>query len=216
MHALIRNSRSRAVSESIPARGAGTDMRESLLNAAFEEILRSGFQAAGLSAVLRRAGATKGALYHHFENKDALGLAVIDERVREEVFDAWLRELEAHRDPVDALQAGLAALCDAATEVTVSRGCTLENLSTEMSPVSEAFRERIQGIYRDWRALVRRALERGIKRGYVAADVSPADEAMMFVVALQGCTVLAKNERSLETYRACLGKLAGRLDALRA
>ena len=53
--------------------------RELLLEAAFWEIFRSGFQAASLDAILKETGVTKGALYPHFPSKAALGHAVIDE-----------------------------------------------------------------------------------------------------------------------------------------
>jgi len=56
--------------------------RQKLLSAAFEEIYRSGFQAASLDRILAKAGVTKGALYHHFIDKAALGYAVVDEVVK--------------------------------------------------------------------------------------------------------------------------------------
>ena len=47
--------------------------RERLLQAAFREVYRSGFQSARLDAVLATGGVTKGALYYHFGSKEALG-----------------------------------------------------------------------------------------------------------------------------------------------
>jgi AcrR family transcriptional regulator len=45
-----------------------------LLEAAFQEIHRSGFRSADLDAILATAGETKGALCYHFDNKEALGM----------------------------------------------------------------------------------------------------------------------------------------------
>src|SRR5271156_2611915 len=53
--------------------------RERLLQAASREIYRSGFQSASLDTILAVAGVTKGALYYHFDSKEALGYAVVDE-----------------------------------------------------------------------------------------------------------------------------------------
>lgn len=53
--------------------------RERLLQAAFREIYRSGFQSASLDTILAAAGVTKGALYYHFDSKEALGYAVVEE-----------------------------------------------------------------------------------------------------------------------------------------
>jgi TetR/AcrR family transcriptional repressor of nem operon len=53
--------------------------RQRLLQAAFQEVYHTGFQGSDLETILDGAGVTKGALYHHFENKEALGYAVVDE-----------------------------------------------------------------------------------------------------------------------------------------
>lgn len=44
---------------------------------------RHGFQAASLNNILAKTGLTKGALYHHFPDKDRLGYAVIEEVIRD-------------------------------------------------------------------------------------------------------------------------------------
>jgi AcrR family transcriptional regulator len=54
--------------------------RERLLQAAFREIHRSGFQSASIDTILAATNVTKGALYHHFESKEALGYAASDWR----------------------------------------------------------------------------------------------------------------------------------------
>ncbi len=80
--------------------------RKSLLEAAFQEIYQSGFQAASLDNILSKAGVTKGALYHHFGSKRELGYAVVDELIRERVLDRWVRPLEHAANPIDGLLAG--------------------------------------------------------------------------------------------------------------
>jgi len=45
--------------------------RERLLQAAFREVYRYGFQSAGIDTILAATNVTKGALYHHFKSKEA-------------------------------------------------------------------------------------------------------------------------------------------------
>jgi AcrR family transcriptional regulator len=66
-----------------------------LLRAAFREVYPSGFRTADVDAILAAAGVTKGALYHHFESKEALGHAVVDEVIAEMNRDKWLRPLRS-------------------------------------------------------------------------------------------------------------------------
>src|SRR5580693_284248 len=77
--------------------------RERLLQAAFREVYRSGFQSAGLDAILTAAGVTKGALYHHFGSKEALGYAIVEEIIAPDNRGQWLSPLLNCKDPVEAL-----------------------------------------------------------------------------------------------------------------
>jgi len=58
------------------------DTRCILINAAFQEIHRVGFNKASLKNMLDQTDLTKGALYHHFPNKKALGYAIVNEILR--------------------------------------------------------------------------------------------------------------------------------------
>src|SRR5271156_5728676 len=77
--------------------------RERLLQAAFREVYRSGFQSAGLNAILANARVTKGALYHHFSSKEVLGYAIVEEIIGPDNRGQWLRPLQKCKDPIDAL-----------------------------------------------------------------------------------------------------------------
>ncbi len=45
---------------------------ESLLSAAVEEFVEKGYSGASMEAIAKRAGVSKGGLYHHFPNKEVL------------------------------------------------------------------------------------------------------------------------------------------------
>lgn len=55
-----------------PARG---DARDALLDAALALVRRHGWAATSVDQLCRAAGVTKGAFFHHFESKEALGVA---------------------------------------------------------------------------------------------------------------------------------------------
>ena len=119
--------------------------RQKLLMAAFEEIYRSGFQAASVDTILAHAGVTKGALYRHFPDKSALGRAVVDEVVRGFLLQRWGIDLLAQNegDPITALQQILRGRARQLTAREVELGCPLSNLAQEMSPLDERFRRRV-------------------------------------------------------------------------
>jgi AcrR family transcriptional regulator len=191
--------------------------REKLLRAAFEEIYRRGFQAASLDTILDQAGVTKGALYHHFPTKAALGYAVVEEVVTELLLERWLGVLDAQvGDPVTALQRTLRHRAATLTAREIELGCPLNNLAQEMSPLDERFRRSINATFDAWREGFARALARGQAEGTVRRDVDAGQVAAFVVAAVEGSYGLAKNARSGAMVRANLDLLATFLESLRA
>ena len=135
--------------------------RERLLQAAFREVYRSGFQSAGLDAILAAAGVTKGALYHHFGSKEALGYAIVEEIIAPDNRGQWLSPLENCEDPIDALIGAVQGL--SVQPEAVRGGCPLINLAQEMSPLDAGFRQRLATIFRNWQDGVAAALRDGQK-----------------------------------------------------
>lgn len=190
--------------------------RQTLLEAAFAEIHRNGFQAASLSQILADTGLTKGALYHHFPDKKALGLAVVDEVIRPALAAMMFAPLEDTRQPLTALQALLAAKAAEDDPMVVTLGCPLNNLMQEMSPVDEGFRLRLNGVFEDWVRVVAEALKRGKAAGEVRSDVDANATAFFIVSALEGCVGMSKNTQSVTAYRSCLAQLGRFLDTLKS
>ena len=116
--------------------------RESLLQAAFEEMHRSGFRGSNLETILRKSGVTKGAMYHHFKNKEALGYAVLDEVIRDGTREKWLWPLKNAANPIDTLVAIVKGT--SLKPHHLACGCPLNNLSQEMAPLDEDEWERYE------------------------------------------------------------------------
>jgi TetR/AcrR family transcriptional repressor of nem operon len=103
--------------------------RERLLQAAFREIYRSGFQSAGLDTILASAGVTKGALYYYFKSKQALGYAVVEEVIGPDNYGEWVRPLQGSgKDPIDTLIGIVQRL--SVRPKDVRGGCQLINVSS--------------------------------------------------------------------------------------
>jgi len=61
---------------------AGPNAKEKLLDASLSLMRERGFAATTLDDLCARAGVTKGAFFHHFESKDALGVAAVEHWTR--------------------------------------------------------------------------------------------------------------------------------------
>jgi AcrR family transcriptional regulator len=83
----------------------GRATREHVVDVALDLFATQGYDATSIEAVMRAAGVSKGALYHHFPGKDALFEAVLD-RIGGRI-EAALREAAVGvRAPADLLRIG--------------------------------------------------------------------------------------------------------------
>jgi AcrR family transcriptional regulator len=103
----------------------GQATRDRLVGAGRELFGERGYDATSIEAILEAAGVARGALYHHFETKQALFDAVLD-RLVAEIADAAAEAAGAAADPVAGLRAGCAAWLRMALDPAVQRIALLE------------------------------------------------------------------------------------------
>lgn len=187
--------------------------RRNLLDAGFREVYQRGYQSADLDAVLQRAGVTKGALYYHFENKEALGHAIIDEVIGEMTRQKWLIPLQ-QGNPIDTL---IHIVQSTGTEVAEMRGgCPFNNLAQEMSPLDEGFRKRLAKILSEWHAAMAVAFRRGQAEKMVRKDLDADDEATFVIAMYEGYISLAKNSQDSKLLKSGKRRMINYLESLRA
>ncbi|MFZ3191096.1 MAG: TetR/AcrR family transcriptional regulator [Candidatus Sulfotelmatobacter sp.] len=190
--------------------------RQRLLQAAFREVYRYGFQSAGIDTILAATDVTKGALYYHFESKEALGYAIIEEIVATFPRDRWLLPLQRSKDkdPINALIGIVQAI--PARPSDLKAGCPLVNLAQEMSQLDEQFRKRLERIFHAWQEGIAMALRRGQHQGTVRRDLVPEETASFLIAMVEGYEVLAKNAQDAKVWNMGIRNIVSWLSSLRA
>jgi AcrR family transcriptional regulator len=184
-----------------------------LLQAAFQEMYRSGYRSADLDAILAAAGVTKGALYYHFDDKEALGYAVLDEVMTSDLHQKWVQPLRNPKDPIDALVRIVRS--ESLKREDVQRGCPLLNLSQEMSGLDEGFRRRTARLFGNWHDAVAGALREGQKRRVVRNDIDANETATFLIATYEGYVVLTKNSQDARMMRSGQRRVIRLLESLR-
>jgi TetR/AcrR family transcriptional regulator, transcriptional repressor for nem operon len=167
-----------------------------------------------VDAILLTAGVTKGALYYHFDSKEALGYAVVDEVITSITREKWLLPLQNAKNPIEAL-VGIIQSTSLRPQ-DLQRGCPLNNLSQEMSPLDEGFRTRTAKVFREWHGAIAAALREGQKRGVVRTDVRPDETATFLIAAYEGYISLAKNSQDARVLQSGQRSVIHHLKSLRA
>jgi TetR/AcrR family transcriptional regulator, transcriptional repressor for nem operon len=187
--------------------------RERLLQAAFREVRRTGFQSAGIDTILSATNVTKGALYYHFDSKEALGYAIVDEVIAKLVRDRWLRPLLSDGQAIDILIGIVRRLPTRPADVRQS--CPLLNLAQEMSPLDEQFRKRLERLFLAWQGGVATLLRKGQSQGTVRRDLNPEETASFLVAMVEGYASLAKNAQDPKVWEVGTRNIVGWLNSLR-
>jgi len=172
-----------------PERG---DARTRLLEAARDLMRRNGFAGTSVDDLCQGAGVTKGAFFHHFKTKEALGVAAAE---------AWTEATRAffaaapyhdHADPLDRLLAYIAFRKAIITDDLVASTCLAGTLAQEIylsSPdIREACATAIFGHAGTLVADIAEAMEaRGIQGAWTADSLARHTQTV-----LQGAFVIAK------------------------
>jgi AcrR family transcriptional regulator len=188
--------------------------RERLLQAGFREVYRTGFQSASIDTILAATNVTKGALYYHFDSKEALGHAIVEEIIARMTHDKWLVPLQQSKNPIATL-IGIVQATSVRPE-DVKGGCPLVNLAQEMSPLDEQFRKRLEKIFRAWQEGIATALRRGQSQGTVRRDLVPEETAGFLIAMYEGYVVLVKNAQDAKVWNVGIRNIVGWLRSLRA
>lgn len=195
--------------------------RRKVLEAAYREFYHHGFQGGSLNNIVREAGITKGALFHHFSGKNALGYAIIDEFLLPAIRKWWVEPLADAEEPLKAIKEVFRRFRQRVEQENpeagfVTNGCPICNLAAEMAPLDEGFRTRLDELYTLWRGAIAGALRRGQENGTVRPEVRPEEEANFLVSAIAGTAATAKTNRQLAHYHASFRATNRYLEAMRA
>jgi AcrR family transcriptional regulator len=153
-------------------------------------------------------------MYHHFENKEALGYAVVDEIIAGLGQEKWWSPLKNAVNPIDALIGIIRSVSLKRSDVRC--GCALNNLSQEMSPLDEGFRKRTAKLFWKWQSAIQSALRNGKKRGMVRSDINPEEMASFLIATYEGYISLAKSHQNATVLQGGQRTMISFLESLRA
>ena len=183
--------------------------RKALIAAAHGLFAEKGFAGVATEEIVRAAGVTRGALYHHFDGKRELFAAVYEDVERQLVERIAASAMASAGDPMEALQAGAEAFLDACEDPAVQRIALLDAPS-----VLGWERWREIGL-RFGFGLVQATLQAAMEAGQIEAQpVSPLAHLLLGAID-EGAMLVARASDEGET-RAQVGASVGRfLGALR-
>jgi TetR/AcrR family transcriptional repressor of nem operon len=196
----------------------GAPTRERILDEAERLVLERGFNATSVDAILDAARTTKGAFFHHFPSKAALGRALVERYVAADLqlLDELMAAAEAASDdPAEQVVAFLGLFEDFAGAVPFQQpGCLYVSFVHERELVDDDTIELIVATVLAWRARLLAKLEAAAELHPPRRDVDLETLADLVFTTFEGGFILARTMGDPGLMRGQLAHLRGYLELL--
>lgn len=178
-------------------------VRRRVISVAARSFQSAGYNGTSMHDILREAGMSGGALYHHFPTKRDLARAVVRESVAAEIAATWIAAVENAPSAFAGIFRVFRDVADSLDSQDFVSGCPLGNLAIELSNADPDLRRAVEAEYRTWRdAIVAKLRTDGMEAGAIPGG--SAEQFADFVVALfTGAMTLAKAAQSSAPVRSC-------------
>ncbi|WP_199827423.1 TetR/AcrR family transcriptional regulator [Streptomyces xylophagus] len=169
---------------------------ERLIESTRELLWERGYVGTSPKAILERAGAGQGSMYHHFKGKPDLALAAI-RRTAEELLSTAEEVLDGPGTPYERIEAYLRR------ERDVLRGCPVGRLTMDPEVIASAeLREPVDATLDAIRERLAGIVEEGKEQGQFGAELDGEEIASTILATVQGGYVLARASGSPAAFDA--------------
>jgi TetR/AcrR family transcriptional regulator, transcriptional repressor for nem operon len=174
-----------------------------------------GFLSTSVQDIMKHAETSKGGLYNHFDSKDSLFIAVLNEarKIWREKNLAGLNQIEK---PVAKVKMLLENYRDRylKDKKNFPGGCIFVALSVELDDQRPDFSEELNHGFVKLKRMIKRLLEQGKRSGELRPDVNTEAVTEMIFSGMLGASVIYGTEKSQASLNRCINTLINYLDSL--
>ena len=150
-----------------------------------------GYIGTSLSDILNKTTLTKGAIYHHFENKDDLALAALEYNLKL-VSELNFSSTKSKTDSCDKLILFAEAFKKNYELLNQMGGCPIINASIDSDDGNEMIKNRIGRFIKVWEKSLKEIVEQGKLNSEIKPDVNSEYFSMNFISLIEGSIAMSK------------------------
>ncbi len=188
-----------------------SQVREKLIEATFEEVFTSGYNAASLANILNRAEVKKGAMYHYFSSKKDMVLAMIEEKHLLRLEEKWKYLTDSNEDFISIL---ISILKDTKSWDLIN-GCPFGNLLQEPLEQDEEFAKILISILEKWKSLFKNALKKAKEKNQVNENLNIEQCSTFIIASLEGAILISKKSKDTKDFEDCMIQLTYYLNTIK-
>lgn len=180
----------------------GRETRTRIVAAAAKLMFERGVAGTSVEDVQQEAGISTSQLYHYFNEKRELVLAVIVYQTKQVMSDQ--EPLLSKLDSMEALRTWRDAIVQLQIERKLQGGCPIGSLSSELSDTEPLARSELAAGFMQWELAIRQGIRAMHERGVIRADANPDKLALALLTALQGGLLLTQCYKDTSPLEAVL------------
>ncbi len=186
--------------------------RDRLVMAAMRLFAEKGYGSTSVADILAAAGANAGSLYHLFDTKQDLLVAVLD-MYREGISPMLLQPAWAGlADPIERVFALLAAYRGMLQATDCLYGCPIGSLALELHEPDPSVRRALAINFDGWVGHVKACFDAA--RDRLPADVDTEELAIFTLTVMEGGVMQSRTQRTLHAFDAGVRRLRDYLNRL--
>lgn len=169
--------------------------RDRLLDAAMQRLHAQGFNASGVQDITADAGIAKGSFYNHFESKEALGAAALQQYFRARTCARMAVLQDASLPPVTRLRRYFEGIATILGRNGYAGGCMIGNMAAELADHSPLIRDQLAAHFAEWSKVIEAVVAEAQAGGALRADLPAAVVASFLLNAWEGAILRARVTR---------------------
>ena len=177
--------------------------REHLIDVGLGLMHQNGYNATGLTDILKAADVPKGSFYHHFGSKEDFAAAALERYGAREREHAAAVLNDTTISPVTRLRRYFSDLVKIYGQRGAIPGCMMGRFSLEIAAESPQLRKRISASFHHWQHTIATVIRQAVERKELVAGTNPESLAGFLLNSWQGALLRSQAEKSnapLETF----------------
>ena len=177
--------------------------RDHLIDVGLELMHQHGYQATGLSDILKAADVPKGSFYHHFDSKEDFAAAALERYIAREAQHSATVLNDSNTLPMKRLKRYFVDLMKVYGQSGRIPGCMMGRFSLEIGAASPQLRKRISTSFAHWQHTIATVLQQAVAQKELPADTDSASLAGFLLNSWEGALLRSQADKSnapLETF----------------
>jgi TetR/AcrR family transcriptional repressor of nem operon len=177
--------------------------REHLIDVGLQLMHEHGYNATGLTEILKAADVPKGSFYHHFGSKEDFAAAALERYTAREAEHSAAVLIGSKSAPLKRLKRYFMDLTRVYGQDGRIPGCMMGRFSLEIAAQNPQLRRQISAAFAHWQQVIATVLEEGVRRKELPAGTDPGSLAGFLLNSWEGALLRSQAEKSdapLETF----------------